>query len=205
MKQASACESHGLARKHGFTLLEILTVVAIIMIIVAILFPAISAVRKAGRITKAQSDVAIVVHAFKNYYNEYSRWPTNLMGNDTGINIEGTAGGIEVGENVVRMFSGENLNRQNPRQIVFMEVPAGAVGAGGSFVDPWGSPYRYMCDFNYNGTVEITFTGGAATNLTDATITVAVWSRGQDKSDESGRQRDDVTSWKSPPKVSDLN
>lgn len=191
-------------RSSAFTLVELLVVVAIMAILVAILLPGIGAVRNGAKKTKARLDVAALQHAFKAYYNEYAKWPGNL--NDynnwpaSEADVESQINGIEVRGPVVRMLAGENVmvgvggdDPTNPRQVVFLEVPAESL-IGDAYLDPWGNPYKYMLDFNYDNNLLIRFSNfSGETNLTD--ITVGVWCRGKDLSDEEGNRGDDLTSW----------
>lgn len=182
-------------KQRGFTLIELLAVVAIILILMAILMPAIAKLQKKSKETRAKTDVATIVHAFKLYYNEYQRWPTNLVEYDGGENQENSCTGIEMQSNVVAMLAGLDLWGNNPRLSVFLHAPPESVRKDGAYRDPWGNPYKYMCDFNYDGTLHVEFTSNSGqSNFTD--VGVAVWSRGADKSDEAGKRDDDLTSWK---------
>jgi prepilin-type N-terminal cleavage/methylation domain-containing protein len=188
----------------AFTLVELLVVVAIMTILVAILLPGIAAVRNAAKKNKARTDVAALLHAFKGYYNEYAKWPGNL--NDYANwpakedDVEATINGIEVNDSVIKMLAGQNLwvgpgknEPTNPREKVFLAVPPESLVAGG-YVDPWGNPYKYMLDFNYDNSVDLNFSNfSGKTNLPNTMI--AIWSRGKDKSDENGRRGDDIASW----------
>src|SRR6266404_2840510 len=62
-------------RTNAFTLIELLTVIAIIGVLIALLFPAIRAALLKAEITKAQSAVTGLSGAFRSYYTEYGKWP----------------------------------------------------------------------------------------------------------------------------------
>jgi prepilin-type N-terminal cleavage/methylation domain-containing protein len=181
--------------QRGFTLIELLAVVAIILILMAILMPAITQLQKRAKETRAKTDVATILHAFKQYYNEYQHWPTNLVDYDRGESQENNSTGIEMQSNVVAMLAGQDVEHNNPRLTVFLHAPPESVRKDGAFRDPWGNAYKYMCDFNYDGILHIEFTSNSGqSNFTD--VGVAVWSRGADKSDESGKRDDDLASWR---------
>ncbi len=61
--------------RFAFTLIELLTVIAIIAILMGLLFPAIGAVRENARRTQAKNEVTQLVAALKHYYTEYSKYP----------------------------------------------------------------------------------------------------------------------------------
>jgi len=182
---------------RGFTLIELLVVIAIIAVLAALLFPAIGKARRAAARTKAQAAVKGIEAAFLAYFDEYKRWPWGVAGNDNsgvnGVNNEATVPGIEVNDGVMRMLTGEDVNNQNPRQVLFLDIPDTHLSQNGEYVDPWGTPYKYMLDFNMDDEVHTYFSNNnGQTNLNRV---VAVWSQGLNKSDEKGYQGDDVRSW----------
>ena len=77
-------------KRSGFTLMEILTVVGIIALLVGVLLPAVSAVRRMARDTKQRAQltaIEIALTAFKNDYGDYppSSWtPSTMAGNYCG-------------------------------------------------------------------------------------------------------------------------
>ncbi|MBU0533886.1 MAG: prepilin-type N-terminal cleavage/methylation domain-containing protein [Candidatus Omnitrophica bacterium] len=64
--------------KAGFTLLEVLTVVAIIGLLAAMIFPNLGKVRIRARKSKAILELKTIQLALMDYYVEYSGFPTNL-------------------------------------------------------------------------------------------------------------------------------
>jgi prepilin-type N-terminal cleavage/methylation domain-containing protein len=63
------------SRSNGFTLLELLTVIAIIGVLAGLLFPAIKNALLRAEVAKAQQAVNGLATAFKAYYTEYGKWP----------------------------------------------------------------------------------------------------------------------------------
>ena len=173
----------------AFTLMELLMVIAIIAILVLMLFPAVRKAKYTAAFKKAQVAANDLETAFTSYFNEYKRWPTGLCGGQT---EQEDCAGLEVREDMVAMLAGRNIADQNPRLMPFLEVPTNTLTySGGSYIDPWGNPYKFMLDYNMDNKVDIDFEG-APTNLN---CVVAVWSRGIDGSDAAGFQRDNPRSW----------
>src|SRR5438552_3035429 len=59
----------------AFTLVELLTVIAIIAILMGLLFPAIGIVKEQARKVQAKTDITNIVAAVKQYYTEYGKYP----------------------------------------------------------------------------------------------------------------------------------
>jgi prepilin-type N-terminal cleavage/methylation domain-containing protein len=178
------------SQRRGFTLIELLVVIAIILILVSMLMPAIKVVQKNAKRARAMGDVATIANGLKQYYGEYQQWAATVAGGDE----TNTVGGIPVNSNLVDLLGGQDISGDNPRLKLFMQVPPQALDSAGTFIDPWRNAYKYMCDFNYNGALSITFTNASTTNV--ANVTVGVWSSGQDGVSGTPAQRaDDLVTW----------
>ncbi|MBW3635378.1 MAG: prepilin-type N-terminal cleavage/methylation domain-containing protein [Armatimonadetes bacterium] len=66
-------------RGSGFTLVEILVVLAIIAILAALLFPAFNRAKENARQTTCQSNLQQIYFAVKQYYNDERRYPDSLL------------------------------------------------------------------------------------------------------------------------------
>lgn len=120
-------------RRDGFTLLELLVVVAIIMILVGILLPSMVKIQQKSRIRKAQAEVKNLATAIRAYHTEYGEWPANP-----------SAGGVWSNNNkmVVQCLLGDG----NPRKINFFEM--------NSTNDVMTDPFR--SNFPYRITISVT-------------------------------------------------
>jgi prepilin-type N-terminal cleavage/methylation domain-containing protein len=84
--------NHQTFRRTGasaFTLIELLTVIAIIAILMALLFPAIGSVRENAKKVQAKTDLQQIVTAVKAYNTEYGKYPVltaNPSSSTTGQN-----------------------------------------------------------------------------------------------------------------------
>ena len=59
----------------AFTLIELLTVIAIISILMSLLFPALNGGKEAARRAQAKQDIAGIIAAVKAYHTEYGKYP----------------------------------------------------------------------------------------------------------------------------------
>ena len=80
----SICHSRNKCRRSGFTLMELMIVIAIIAILSAIAFPAYRAVQLSAVKTLAKNDANQIVQAVQNYRTEYGKYPLEEM-EDTAI------------------------------------------------------------------------------------------------------------------------
>ena len=62
--------------KRGFTLVEMLAVVAIIALLAGMLLPALSKARIRARVAKAKAEMLNIRVAIEQYYADYSTYPT---------------------------------------------------------------------------------------------------------------------------------
>jgi prepilin-type N-terminal cleavage/methylation domain-containing protein len=166
--------------RSAFTLIELLTVIAIIAILMGLLFPAIGTIKESARKTQAKNDVTNIVAAVKQYYTEYGKFPPVQEGaaateTDTAVGEEeaGVVADNSALFNTLRSIpQGLNANpdyKYNPRRIVFFEGKAAtdpaAPRAGfsdseqatkkGCFYDPWGKQYCVVIDTNYDNVIKL--------------------------------------------------
>jgi prepilin-type N-terminal cleavage/methylation domain-containing protein len=167
----------------AFTLIELLTVIAIIAVLMGLLFPALSGAKEQARRADAGTAVRNIVTACKSYYNDYGKFPPVTAAITGDVNTNGyyafgdtTAGGAKVSNNslfdILRAISrGDNDGHKlNNRQQKYFEMvkakdpknPRGGFLDGGEFtanqgalMDPWGGQYCVVLDADDNGEIDM--------------------------------------------------
>lgn len=119
----------------AFTLIELLVVVAIIAVLASLGFGAVQGALKSAKRAQARNDVSQLASAVKSYLLEYGRLP------ETGNEVAALTGA-------------------NPKGIIFFEARQAAGNpprsglSGGELLDPWGNPYAFTLDDDYNNKVD---------------------------------------------------
>jgi len=166
----------------AFTLIELLTVIAIIAILMALLFPALSGAKEQARRASAGTAVRNIVNASKSYYNDYGKFPpvaAALDGTKSYLSFgDATAGHCAVTNDqlfdilraIPRSSGPNNGHKMNMRQQKYFEMskakdkanPRDGFTDGSEFVtnqgrlmDPWGTQYCIVLDAADKDTIDI--------------------------------------------------
>ena len=174
--------------KKGFTLVEMLVVIAILGILMAMMIPAAGMILKRSKIARARADAGVVATVLLKYQAEYNRWP--------GLYVKAVRDTTDADwvNTMAPKPEGATLTN-NYKRIVFFEPGGGALATNGvykgAFVDPWGNPYVYRLDQEGSGDLlnpdEIK--GGRLRTR------VAAWSWGPDGKSAFTNGHDNVMSW----------
>ena len=103
-------------------MLELLGVLAIILILVGLLIPAVMKARKHTLKTAAKIEVRSIATAWERYLAEYGKWPSNFDNNAT----------YAITGGVARMLEGDN-----PRGVPFIRFTH--YNAETNPISPWGA------------------------------------------------------------------
>ena len=209
--------AHRNPRKKGFTLIEILVVMAIIGILAGLLFPGVSAAMNSAKKSHAANTCYNLKNAIGSYFTEYRRFPLpdnydtpydDFATDDDFMDIvlgAETAVGAEKNPRGIVFFTGKTA-RRNGSNTYIKGVNMNAQG-GGSLWDTYGNLYGVRIDTqnrsripnpatdppNLSGTGAPEWGSGGASANTPPVITesVAVWSAGKD----SELANDNIKTW----------
>ena len=144
---------------RGFTLIEILAVIAIIAIVVSILIPVAGGAKKTAQKRRAQTEMQSIKMAALQFCEEhrYMPWPPEgaknfRVGDDKWATDATTQGAVM-----------DLLTGNNPLKKTYLQIPEKSRPADKSmvFVDPWGQVYQIGMDRNLDGAVVVSGTGVA--------------------------------------------
>jgi len=214
----------------AFTLVELLTVIAIIAVLAGLLVPTIKTAMLKAETAKAQTAISGLSTAFRAYYTEYGKWPI--------VDSSGSYNDFIVDEVMVALLSGDDVGgvsvafptppgpaidtlpvgtysslgtavatiQRNARKIPFLEFKTKDIDKttgnpdSGSFLDPWGRPYHFRLDVNYQNNLEDPFFSAVVVGST-VTNGFLIWSVGPDGQYDrtttgiSQLNKDNVKSW----------
>ena len=151
------------ARSGAFTLLEVLTVVAIIVLLAAIAFTATGGAMERGRRARCRSDLAVLTQALEAYRIHFGEYPQTGAavsdpsgsadsGDGPGILFNALAGRRGPGASLVPL-EGRCFLQPTAFALQTVELPHSGNSAqvANAFLDPWGRRYLYFykCSNNW--------------------------------------------------------
>jgi len=119
----------------GFTLMELLIVIAIIAVLAGLMMPAYSWIKRRGRTVQAKTEVEHLETAWKSYFAEYKRWPKDVE-EAREYRIQNGMMGVPL---MLILQGHEDARTDNPRKWKFMEFSMLNKSTGDP-VNPWADP-----------------------------------------------------------------
>lgn len=115
--------------KRGFTLIELMVVIAMIAIFMTAVATSVGQTRERARMEKARSDVKVISQAILAWEN-YTRGGKNELEEMNDQEADSSSLGFLLGQ-------GETANSGQIPAMLMAQL-----SAGGKMRDPWGTPYR---------------------------------------------------------------
>ena len=180
-------------KKSFFTLVELLTVIAIIIVLAGILLPAISGSLKKADVTKARAQMTTLANAIKQYQSTYgrlpipTRTPTAYSDGDALTSTEYTKLILTLqNETKSGVLSAAQLTTANPKKIKFLDIVGNEPG---EYKDPWDEDFQVFMDANYDDKIKDATVPGLKGS--DFYYSVLIFSKGPDGKDDSAANNKD--------------
>lgn len=141
---------------RGFTLVEMLVVVAIIAILASILIPSVGAAQKSAKKRKAEVECNAIKTAIESFFSDFKYMPWEEgSGKGQFVGADKWAEDAESQKAVMAFLRGENKLGKAYLEVSSRDSKASAdADDEGVFYDPWKNPYRIGIDRNLDQQIE---------------------------------------------------
>lgn len=119
----------------GFSLIELLTVTAIISILAGMIGVAAHSARQRAYATQAQLEAQQVATAFRSYWVTQGKWPSGF---ESGFSSGGPITQSKLFSSDLMGSAGQGDVTRSP----FLEISVEDFGGSEEYLDPWGRPYQ---------------------------------------------------------------
>lgn len=133
--------------KSGFTLIELMAVVAVIMVLIGLLMPALSGTRKQAKRKQALAECIAIRAAIVSYKMDNRKWP--IPNSDQ--------------QDADMAYSDDNhlvLSELTNSTPSYLQGDTFKVDDRGNAIDPWGNHYIIKVDTDYDGSYTDSAGGG---------------------------------------------
>ena len=149
-------------RDAAFTIIELLCVMLLVSVFAAMVFPAITALQRAGRRHYAATITADLMLATEQYRTTYGHWPLHTAQSDDDIIYAADAtsyalatGTLSEQSDLIAALTTNLLH--NPRNQSFIEIDTEYI-LENRLVDPWGEPILLLADGDGDGRIIVDLT-----------------------------------------------
>jgi prepilin-type N-terminal cleavage/methylation domain-containing protein len=183
-----------LSIQRGFTLIEMLVVIAVILLLMGFILPALSSARQRRLVLLATSEVKQIAAAATAYFDRFHMYPPDTEPFLTGNNKEVTTPDPEaiykyLGRKIIDKNTGVEYGPFLQLKLDFLKGPNQM-----TYMDPWNKPYHMDCIHSMidKNTGEVTVygepypSGGSADDQANRAVEVKVWSNGPDGDEVDG-------------------
>lgn len=205
--QLNTMKNSRISSRKGFTLVELLVVIVIIVTLMAILIPVVGKVRQNAVKLQAKNALTTLVTSVDTYYSTYNILPANSRSAPS----EDTE--VETTEPIMSVLAGINVDGMNKKEQVFYSGEAARGSSKNSafnglwldnntaeLYDPWRKKgnnrgYILLLDYGYNEKLDDPFKPGRI-----IARRAVGWSSGKDgewnrSGAKAGANKDNVYSW----------
>lgn len=152
-----------LRRQCGFTLVEVIVVLSVVLLLTGIAVPLITGYINDGRRARAEAEIKVIASALTSFYKDVGAWPARAAdGSDNVLRVLGSGSSLPIGSpfNGADQLSTWLIDGSNGDTLdnhLLTNTPGGAAAgayattgsnrwrgpytAGGLPFDPWGRPY----------------------------------------------------------------
>jgi prepilin-type N-terminal cleavage/methylation domain-containing protein len=157
--------------RQGFTLLEVLMVVAVIGILVAIIIPALGGAQTSAKRAKTRVQFSQWSAAIEQFRQEYGYYPA-FQASGTGAFTDGLVNSDEKSRRFIETLTGRRVDGTalvsgdpgllagNTKRIAFCSLGGDDVSSGGRIQDAFGNvQIAVIMDRNLDGSIDVTAAG----------------------------------------------
>jgi prepilin-type N-terminal cleavage/methylation domain-containing protein len=213
------------SRSQGFTLVEILVVIAIISVLAGLVLASVTAARKYADVKATQQEILTLAQGISSYNTQFGDYPPSFL---VALKVKGN--GINEGnEALILCLSGRkkggpfhedwnenrmgNLDQDSLAAKDFqilkkdLDIPQIAPPQLLEYLDVWGNPFVYIHNRDYNtktrlqymdrdfNTIQVSAAKSVKMGTYEAPTSYQIWSFGPNGVNENG-EGDDIASWK---------
>lgn len=166
-------------KKDGFTLIELMVVIAILAVLIGMLIPGVGVVMDKAKNATARTGAAVVQTALQRYRTEYNVWPEFAKGSTKTHYTDD-----EFMEAMAPDPTASKPPKANLKRIAFIETSEGAATTNSAgkleYRDPWGKPFQYLVNETPKDTMKLGSFKGDYKGPAEIRAKVLVWSAGDD-------------------------